>query len=228
MQSVFDQAFECHTAPPAVMDQLWAAGWRHFGTTFFRYSLQVDESGMRQITPLRLDLARFTPSKSQRRVLRKNADLRCEFVPAELSEEARSMFERHKVRFLDNVPDDLETFFSPEPATVPCECVECRVWAGETLVALSFLDLGARATSAVYGVFDPGHSRRSLGIYTMLKEIEFSRQRGCLFYYPGYATREPSAYDYKKQFRGLEILHWSSGQWQSLDHELQCEQAESP
>jgi arginine-tRNA-protein transferase len=47
----------------------------------------------------------------------------------------------------------------------------------------------------------------------MLLEIEFSRRRGSAFYYPGYATREPSAYDYKKQFQGLEVLNWETGAW---------------
>ncbi|HYF38029.1 MAG TPA: GNAT family N-acetyltransferase, partial [Prosthecobacter sp.] len=102
-------------------------------------------------------------------------------------------------------------------ATVPCECVECRMWAGEVLVAVSFLDVGAQATSAVYGVFEPEYSRRSLGIYTMLREIEFSRERGCRWYYPGYATQEPSAYDYKKQLGGLEFLDWQRGQWKPLN-----------
>jgi arginine-tRNA-protein transferase len=87
------------------------------------------------------------------------------------------------------------------------------VFDGSELVALSYLDLGERATSSVYGMFEPAHSRRSLGIYTMLLEIEFSRRRGCAFYYPGYATREPSAYDYKKQFQGLEVLNWETGAW---------------
>ena len=78
------------------MDQLWAAGWRHFGESFFRYNVSIDESGVKTITPLRLDLDSFLPSKSQRRVLRRNADLRCEFHPAQLSDEARAMFQRHR------------------------------------------------------------------------------------------------------------------------------------
>jgi arginine-tRNA-protein transferase len=123
------------------------------------------------------------------------------------------MFQRHKRRFRENVPDSLETFLSAEPAQVPCECLECRVWDGEALVAVSYLDLGLNATSAVYGVFDPDHAPRSLGIFTMLKEIEFSSAKGCRFYYPGYATLEPSAYDYKKQFAALEALNWETGQW---------------
>ncbi len=199
-----------------MMDRLWAAGWRHFGCSFFRYNLFPDADGVRTITPLRVDLAQFSLSKSQRRVLRKNADLRCEFAPASLTDRARAMFERHKARFKDNVPDRLDTFLAADPATVPCPCVECRVWLGDELVALSYLDLGATACSSVYGLFEPAQARRSLGIYTLLQEIRHARGLGLRHHYPGYATREPSAYDYKKQLRALEVLDWSSGCWQPL------------
>ena len=214
MSSAINQTFLCESVPGPVMDQLWAAGWRHFGEMFFRYSLSMDEDQIKTITPLRLDLQAFQLSKSQRRVMRRNADLRCEFVPASLSVEAREMFHRHKNRFQENVPDELDTFLSYEPATRPNRCLECRVSEGETLVALSFLDLGSEATSAVYGMFEPEHSWRSLGIFTMLCEIQFSLDRGCRYYYPGYATQEPSAYDYKKHFSGLEILNWHMGNWE--------------
>lgn len=213
MVSIINQAFAAEQVPVLTMDRLWAAGWRHFGTEFFRYNVSFDQAEVRTITPLRLDLRRFVLSRSQRRVLRRNADLRLEIVPAELTAEVRAMFHRHKQRFRDNVPDDLETFLSPSPATVPCPCVELRAYAGTELVAASFLDIGRHATSAVYGVFEPAHGRRSLGTFTMLKEIEFSRQQGCRYYYLGYATREPGIYDYKKQFDALETFDWETGEW---------------
>lgn len=214
---MLNQAFRCDAVPPELMDRLWASGWRHFGSTFFRYSHSPDIDGVRTITPLRLDLARFEPSRSQRRVRRRNADLHWAFAPARLSDEARALFEVHKTRFRDNVPDDLDTFLSPDPAQVPCTCVECRVHLPDgRLIALSYLDVGGQATSAVYGVFDPAFARRSLGIFTMLLEIEHSRALGCRHYYPGYATAEPSPYDYKKQFAGLEQLDWNGGVWRPL------------
>lgn len=215
--AIINQAFRCAHIPAPLMDMLWDAGWRHFGETFFRYSESDDDNGgIQHITPLRLEVARFAPSKSQRRVLRKNEDLRTEFVPAALSDDVREMFQRHKMRFSGNVPEELDIFLSSEPATVPCECVQCRVWLGDTLIAASFLDIGQKATSAVYGVFDPAYSVRSLGIFTMLKEIEFTANTGRQFYYPGYATQEPSAYDYKKQFAALDFLDWQTGLWWPL------------
>ena len=214
---MIEEAFLTDNVPPELMDQLWASGWRHFGKLFFRYATQEDECGGQDvIQPLRIDLQRFTPSKSQRRVLRRNADVQVVFQPAGRGAETESLFQRHKTRFTHNIPEDLGSFLSDEPATVPCTCVECRVMLGEELVALSFLDLGEASTSSVYGFFEPEHSRRSLGIFTMLKEIEHSQELGCRWYYPGYATRGPSAYDYKKQFPALQWLDWENGEWREF------------
>jgi arginyl-tRNA--protein-N-Asp/Glu arginylyltransferase len=211
---VIDDAFLIDRVPPELMDRLWAGGWRHFGALFFRYGTQEGEAGeVDVIWPLRIDLQRFEVSKSQRRVLRRNADVEVVFQPAQRDPEAEALFQRHKARFTRNIPESLDSFISAEPARVPCECVECRVTLGGDLVALSFLDVGAAGTSSVYGVFEPEHARRSLGLFTMLREIEFSRERGCRWYYPGYATRGPSAYDYKKQFAALQVLDWESGAW---------------
>lgn len=213
MSALLNQTFHCPSVKPEMMDRLWDAGWRHFGSNFYRYSLSVDATGVRTITPLRVDLEKFKFSKSQRRVLNKNADLHWEFQPASLSMQARMMFQRHKARFKDNVPEDLDTFLSEEPATVPCPCVECRVTLVTEVIAISYLDVGERATSAVYGLFEPDHAHRSLGTYTMLREIQHTLALGYRYYYPGYATLEPSLYDYKKQLHALEMLDWEVGAW---------------
>lgn len=199
------------------MDQAWATGWRHFGRHFFRYSTQQSQDGdLQTITPLRIDLASCTLTKSQRRVLNKNAGLRTEISPAVIDDELRALFQRHKQRFTHNIPDTLETFLGPDPARGPCECRMVRVFDGSRLIAASFLDIGQHAASSVYGLFDPADSRRSLGTYTLLLEIHHSRATGLHHLYTGYATREPSLYDYKKQFRSTEYLDWGAGGWRPL------------
>jgi len=60
-------------------------------------------------------------------------------------------------------------------------------------------------------MFDPAQAKRSLGILMMLQSIQFSREHGYRYYYPGYAYREVSPYDYKKKFLALEYLDWTAG-----------------
>lgn len=218
-QPCIDEYFHADEVPPEIMDRLWAAGWRHFGSRFFRYNILYDEEKgeLQLIQPLRIDLERFTVSKSQRRVLARNTDLSWEVIPARAEADVQEMFQTHKTRFKSNLPGHLFDFLhAGSPATLPCPCLEIRASLGGRLIAASFLALGARSSSSIYGVFDPRFSRRSLGTLTMLREIEYSREAGLLHYYPGYATRESSAYDYKKRFSALSALDWPSGEWMPL------------
>lgn len=219
MTPILDDAFMCDSVPGEIMDELWANGWRHFGRYFFRYASQPGEhGGVQTITPLRIDLASFSRSKSQRRVMNKNADLRHEVVPAVINDELRAMFQRHKERFTYNIPEALETFLGQDPATGPCQCLMVRVLdATNRLLASSFFDVGKTSASSVYGFFDPAESPRSLGIFTMLLEIQHCQSNGLTWIYPGYATKEPSAYDYKKQFRATQWLDWESVEWRDLE-----------
>jgi len=208
-----EEYFLCWGADGGRMDELWAEGWRHFGPIFFRYRRWPHAGRNLTITPLRMELARFEPSRSQRRVAALNRDLRVEVRPTTLDAETFEMFEAHRRRFRTDVPDSLHDFLSPHaPSEVPCRNEAIRVYSGERLVAAHFLDVGRTATSSVYSMFDPSESRRSLGVYTILLAVERSRRLGCRYYYPGYACRESSPYDYKKNFGGLEEYDWR-GRW---------------
>jgi arginine-tRNA-protein transferase len=96
-----------------------------------------------------------------------------------------------------------------EPSIGPCLNLEVGLYDHDRLVAASYMDVGAAAVSSIYGFFDPSEEPRSLGIATMLAEIQWAQARGCQYYYPGYAYAQPSHYDYKKQFKGLETFDWN-------------------
>lgn len=202
--------------PPAVMDELWAIGWRHFGTEFFRASLMADELSLKRQIALRIDLSSFSLSKSQRRTLRRNEDLDWSVHPAEPGEVEAALFQAHKTRFARNVPRDLEDFLGRDPARQPCEGLQLSVRDRGKLVAASYLAVGDRACSSVYAVFDPACSDRRLGIFTMLCELQHAVANGYRYYYSGYATIEPSCYDYKRQFRSLHYYDWE-GRWLPIE-----------
>lgn len=221
MTSQLDDAFMCAAVPPEIMDALWATGWRHFGRYFFRYSHQpAPEGGLQTVTPLRIDLQAFTRSKSQRRVVNKNADLQVAITPARLDDELHALFARHKQRFSTNVPESLETFMGQTPEAGPCECRMLQVRDSQgRLLAASFLDMGQEAASSVYGMFEPEPevAWRSLGILTLLLELSHCQEAGLRWLYPGYATRERSSFDYKKQFRSTQWLDWRDAEWKPLE-----------
>ncbi|HEY8563382.1 MAG TPA: hypothetical protein VIL74_23590 [Pyrinomonadaceae bacterium] len=216
--SYINEEFYASQVSPAQTDSLLAEGWRHFGEHFYRYNLGYYKYDIRTVYALRVNLEKFSFSKNQRRVLRRNEDLRTVIRPIEVTPEKERLFERHKQRFEYGVPDSLYDFLSYEPATVPCAGLEVCAYRGKELLATAFFDVGNEAISSVYAMFDPNQPARSLGILTMLLEIKFAFETGKKFYYHGYAYEGNSFYDYKKRFRGLESYDWSGG-WTDFKEE---------
>ena len=206
-----DESFLCLSAEPEDMDQFWAEGWRHFGIIFVRYGSAFHGGKLFTVLPLRVDLKRFALSRSQKRVLGKNQDIELIVRPSVIDDEKELLFEKHRLRFTENTPTSLNNFLSEYPDSVPCPSVELCIYLERKLCGVTFLDVGKRSTSGVYAMFDPNEAKRSLGILMILHSIRFSRERGCRYYYPGYAYREPFTYDYKKRFTGLEYLDWETG-----------------
>jgi arginyl-tRNA--protein-N-Asp/Glu arginylyltransferase len=212
---LINEEFYAESVTSAQLDTLLAYGWRHFGTHFFRYNLGVYQDEVRRVLPLRVRLADLKLSKSQRRVLRKNHDLDVKIQPIVLTNETHDLFDRHKGRFKRGVPATINDFLSLDAANEPTEGLEITVRRDGVLLAASFFDLGNTSVSGVYGIFEPDETSRSLGIFTMLKEIEYATKKGKQFYYPGYAYDGESFYDYKKRFSATEVFDWK-GNWDAF------------
>ena len=208
MGETLDQFRNIHCATPAEMDELWAEGWRHFGTQFFRYASSWYGEQQVRVLLLRINLRNFLPSRSQRRVLKRNADVRVAFGQTMIDAEREIIFAKHRSRFKENVPDSLSDFLSSAPAHVPCETKECRLFVNNRLFGIGYFDVGEQAVSAVYSIFDPAESQRSPGIKLILEEIRWATEHDFRYFYLGYCYDCRSFYDYKKRFGGSECLDW--------------------
>ena len=216
---LINEAFYANRVTRRELDILLSNGWRHFGERFQRYSLNYYRDEIRRVLPLRVRLSEFHLSKSQRRILRKNADVECTISPAEITPDIHELFELHKRRFTHDVPESIYTFVSYEPASVPTDGMMLRVMLADELIAASFFELSNHGISSVYAMFHPAHADRGLGTFTMLKEIEYATENAKRFYYHGYAYEGESFYDYKKRLAGLEAFDWKDS-WFSFNTNL--------
>ncbi len=207
---LINEEFYADSVTAEQIDLLLADGWRHFSEHFFRYNLGVYQDEIRRVMPLRIRLADFGFSKSQRRVLRKNSDLDVKIQPINITDEIYELFDRHKTRFKSGVPSSIYDFLSMDDG--PTKVFEVGVRHKGELLAASFFDVGENSVSSIYGIFEPEETSRSLGILTMLKEIEYAMESGKQYFYPGYAYEGESFYDYKMRFTALEYFDWK-GNW---------------
>lgn len=210
-------AFLIDEITPDQLDMALSKGWRHFGQLFYFYHESEGENGdpSHHVRPLRVRVGQFRRSKSQRRTWNRNTNLALEVRPLQFSEELDALFEIHKKRFPKDIPASLTNFLGESPELNPTDTRQFEIRLDGKLIACSFLDLGKNTVSSIYAMFDPAESHRRLGIYTMLLELDWAQKNGMDFYYSGYAYLEPSHYDYKKEFTGLEFYDWKL--WHPLD-----------
>lgn len=201
---------------PMVFDRFCEDGWCYWSDLIFRRNHWEWRGEPCRVVLLRIRLDRFTFSKSQRKCLRRNTDLHVLRRPLHIERRHEQLFERHASRFHHNRPSTIYGFFSAWSHVMPSLGVEFDVYQGNRHLASSFFHVGHRSMAGNYCIHDPEEAWRSLGTFTMLLEIEFARQSGKDYYYPGFVYDLPSEFDYKLNFHNLEYFDWW-GNWYPLE-----------
>ena len=198
---------------PQQFDELMLLGYRRSG--LFYYCTQCPQCSACE--PVRLDVHQFRPSRSQRRVLNRGTQLRCELNRPTVDERRLELFNLHRLqRHLgrDDAPitaSDYESFLlrSPNPS------LELSLWHEQALVAVSITDVGRDCLSAVYCFFDPHFSRWSPGTLCILMQIVLARRQQMQWLYLGFYVAANRHLAYKANFRPHQRR--IDGQWQDFD-----------
>ncbi len=164
--------------------------------------------------PLRVDVQRFAPSRTQRRVWTRNhGALNVTAGPPVVDEAHMRLFNRHKLeRGLSRSGEELTAAaYTQWLVDSCCRTVEVAYRDGERLIAVSVLDLGERDASSVYHYFDPDEERRSLGVFSALFEMAWLREQGFRWYYLGLYVSDCASLAYKANYNPHQRL--VAGTW---------------
>jgi arginine-tRNA-protein transferase len=173
--------------------------------------------GCQACVPIRVVSEEFTPDRTQRRILRANADLTVSEMPARATAEQFTLFQRYqKNRHADGDMAAMGYYdyrAMIEDTPISTGILEFRD-ARDRLVGACLTDWLADGLSAVYSFFDTDEDKRSLGTFAVLWLIGRARSLGLPYVYLGYWVPESRKMAYKARFRPSEIL--MSGAWHRL------------
>lgn len=189
-------------------------GWRRSGRLIYRPACEM----CRQCIPIRLDCSRIEPSRTQRKLLRRNADIQINVCDARPDEEKFDLFVRYQqARHAGDMCTDWASF-SAFLYESPLPTVEVEYRLEGRLAGVAIVDRESQATSSVYTYFDPDLDRRSLGTWSVLRLAQQTAEWGARYYYLGYYIRDCQKMNYKTQFRPFELGD-GRGRWESFDSE---------
>lgn len=167
---------------------------------------------------IRIDVNRFRPSKTQRRVFRRGeALLTTEVAEVSCSAEKVALYNRHKTGRGLLVRQELINEAGYEQFLVDscADTFELRYRLAGELIGVAIADRAADALSAVYCYYDPAHAKLSPGTYSVLKLIYLCRSWGLPYLYLGLYIAACKPMTYKATYLPHERL--IDGKWQRFE-----------
>jgi leucyl-tRNA---protein transferase len=178
-------------------------GFRRSGDNIYRPHCAMCQ----QCISVRIPVKEFNPSRQQKRVIKKNLDLRVEILDTIDTEQCYQLFEKYiNLRHADGdmYPtnrQDYQSFLCSKTPVVQYY----GFYLDNQLLAVAISDKLAQGLSAVYSFFDPDYDSRSLGTYMILWQISECESLNLGALYLGYWIKNCQKMSYKSKFRPVEL-----------------------
>lgn len=199
----------------AIYSQLIRIGFRRSG--LYTYRPHCDRCNA--CVPVRLEVDRFRPNRSQRRSWKRNGQLEAVLREQIFDREHYALYRcyqasRHAGGGMDQDSEEQYRQFLLQSG-VSTLLVEFR--DNTALRMVSLVDVVEDGLSSVYTFFDPELPQAGLGTYNILWQVELCRRLGLPYLYLGYWIAASEKMAYKANFRPLQGL--VDGNWQFLGEE---------
>jgi leucyl-tRNA---protein transferase len=186
-------------------DILTHGGFRRSQSIAYRPACE----GCRACVSVRVVSKEFRPTRSMRRIAKRNSDIVTAMRVAAPTVEQYSVFRAYlDSRHRDGGMADmtvLDYAMMVEDSHIQTRVVEYRRDDGE-LLAVALTDVLGDGLSMVYSFFEPDQAARSLGTFMVLDHIARAQRMGLAYVYLGYWVRGSGKMDYKSRFRPQERL----------------------
>jgi arginine-tRNA-protein transferase len=199
---------------PQLNDYLTHSGVRRSQNVIYRPACETCSA----CKSLRVEAPDFTPGKSYRRILRKNAHLKREVCEPYATREQFDLLQRYlQFRHPDGGMSEMD-FERYETMVEDCASASFIVeYRNENyvLIACVLIDELSDGLSMVYSFYAPDRAKNSLGVFMILDHLAICASQSLPYLYLGYWVPGSPKMDYKAQFTPAQIL--TRNGWSRLD-----------
>ena len=198
---------------PADLDHYLETGWFRNSVLLHNSKVICLDGDVHTILNIRLPLKNHQFSRSLRRIKKTNdSQFRFEIQRVQLTQAKEKLYQKHLERFKGFLFDSLDQFLFAYGKSSVFNTYEITVYDGDKLVAFSLFDIGENSMASLLGIYNTDYSKYSLGIYTMILEIEFAKKKNITYYYPGYVLDNSEEFDYKLRVGTMQYMN-QAGFW---------------
>lgn len=210
-----------HKIDVVTLSELSRVGFRRSGDFVYRPECHL----CRQCLSCRVPVYDFKMNSQQKKAWKRNQDLEVRITQ---TQDATDLHYQLYERYINERHSDGDMFppsYDQFEKFLIHSCSNSffiELWKDNRLICVSTCDVLDDGVSAVYTFFDPDESKRSLGVFAVLKQIEYVKQHNQEFVYLGYWVPHSFKMNYKSQYAPFELL--LDGQWRRVNKMLSNEE----
>ena len=190
-------------------DKYLSSGYRRTGNYLYKNICPH----CKKCIPIRIKVDDFCHSKSHKKILKRNLNVKINKEKNKFTLEKYSLFskyllERHKVE--DISYKEFEVCY----CTSIVNTYDFVYRVLNKIVAVGILDISLNCISSVYFYYNFDYRKFSIGYFSMLKEIEYCLIENKKYYYLGYYLKDYAGMDYKVQLKPHQLYidnEWIDG-----------------
>ncbi len=187
-----------------IYQHLTDQGFRRSGSHLYRPHC----GGCNACIPTRVPVTEFRPRRTQKKIFKRNADLQVRIEEATFSRRHYHLYERYiSLRHADGdmypASEDQFKSFLLSPWS---KSVFISIYHGQQLLSVAVTDKQPNGLSAIYTFYEPNEDQRSLGVYSILQQIQLCAEWQLPYLYLGYWVKECSKMSYKTDYRPTELF----------------------
>ena len=203
-----------HSLSKKRLDQRLSKGWFRSCNSLFRPQYVFLDNLLSDIVHIRLKLTDYSLGKRQLKRYNKIANrFTITTGSAHIDEDKEDLYASHKEKFKGFVFHSLEqVVFDLYPKAI-FDTREVAIYDEDKLIGFSFFDIGHESMASIISIYDPSYEAYSLGIFSMMEEINIAQSLGMKYYYPGYIFDNNPAFDYKIRKENMQYLNPLTSRW---------------
>lgn len=208
---IINTALHPDTLSPSELDDYLAQGWYRMTQNIFSVThwLNYETFEVDRVWWLRFHIDNIRTHRSHQKIRKLNARFEVKYEKyGTISEDDDVLYKQYCEWISFDGYSSLEScLFGDVPPKNLFNSWSILIADKGKVIAKGIIDLGEKAIMAKVNFFNPEYTRYSLGKFLMLKSMDFMRENGFEWYYPGYVIVNRPKFDYKL-FLGKESAEY--------------------
>ncbi len=183
--------------PQQALDAYLENGWFRMNQTLFITHFLLLESEFYPAVWLRYSLNNGLGALMGKKIKPLERNFKIQVQPWDYTPEQEALYSAYRMGAGFDMTATLNELLMGSEEVNIFNTFQVEMYEGSRLIALGIFDMGEKSAAGICNIFHPDYRKFSLGKALIYAKMQYSRQQGLDWFYPGYAVPGKNRFNYK-------------------------------